>query len=402
MRITFYSNAPFTPTGYGTQTRMTVERMTAAGHDVAVAANWGLSGTILDINGVKVMPTGDDLYSNDIIVAHHMAWTKNRGWLITLYDVWPFSPEEMANAKHVASWVPIDHLPATVATVQYFRKSGAMPIAMSRFGQRMLQNADIDARYVPHGIDLAVFQPTPTMESSEPARGFLKVPDDAFLVVMNGKNKTERKAYGQAFQALGAFMRQRRDVFLYVHADQAPSSGGIDLLMLATACGMDLERIRWADRYAMKIGAISDLDLAAIYTAGDVFLLASKGEGFGIPVIEAMACGSPAIVSNFSAQPELVGDTGFLVEGQFEWDAGQGAWWFDPSVVDMIRCLEAAYARRGAQEARSAALTKAAEYDVDRVFAEHWTPLLAEMEEALVEKPIPLNRAQRRQARRAG
>jgi glycosyltransferase involved in cell wall biosynthesis len=397
VRITFYSNAPFTPTGYGNQTRLTVARMAAAGHDVAVAANWGLSGTILEIDGIKIMPTGEDIYSNDIVVAHHMAWTKNKGWLITLYDVWPFSPEEMANAKHLASWVPVDHLPATVATVDYFRKSGAMPIAMSKFGQKMLQNAGFDARYVPHGIDLDVFKPTEVMESGgELARDFLKIPADAFLVTMNGKNKSERKAYGQAFQALGAFMRKRKDVYLYVHADQAKGGGGIDLLLLATACGMDLERVRWADRYGMKIGAITETDLAAIYTASDVFLLASKGEGFGIPVIESMACGTPAIVSDFSAQPELVEDTGYLVAGQFEWDAGQGAWWFDPSVVDMIRALEDSYAFRGIPEVGLHAIAKAAEYEVNRVFAESWMPILAEMEEALIERPIPLNRQQRR------
>jgi glycosyltransferase involved in cell wall biosynthesis len=54
----------------------------------------------------------------------------------------------------------------------------------------------------------------------------------------------------------------------------------------------------------------------------DVMLATSYGEGFGIPTIEALACGTPVIVSEFAASTELLGDV-WLVDGQQLCDAPQ-------------------------------------------------------------------------------
>ena len=55
-------------------------------------------------------------------------------------------------------------------------------------------------------------------------------------------------------------------------------------------------------------------DLPAIYNAASMLVLPSHYEGFGLPALEAMACGTPAIVANRSSLPEVVGDTGLLVD----------------------------------------------------------------------------------------
>ena len=53
--------------------------------------------------------------------------------------------------------------------------------------------------------------------------------------------------------------------------------------------------------------------LRALYAAATLFVLPSLYEGFGLPVLEAMACGTPVIASNASSLPEVVGDAGLLV-----------------------------------------------------------------------------------------
>jgi glycosyltransferase involved in cell wall biosynthesis len=60
-------------------------------------------------------------------------------------------------------------------------------------------------------------------------------------------------------------------------------------------------------------GFVDDRDLAAIYSDALGFIFPSLYEGFGLPVLEAMQCGCPAISSNTSSLPEVVGAAGFLV-----------------------------------------------------------------------------------------
>jgi glycosyltransferase involved in cell wall biosynthesis len=62
------------------------------------------------------------------------------------------------------------------------------------------------------------------------------------------------------------------------------------------------------------LGRVPDADLAALYGGAAAFVYPSLYEGFGLPVLEAMACGTPVIASNRAGVPEAVGDAGLLVE----------------------------------------------------------------------------------------
>jgi alpha-1,3-rhamnosyl/mannosyltransferase len=61
-------------------------------------------------------------------------------------------------------------------------------------------------------------------------------------------------------------------------------------------------------------GYVPDDDLAALYSGADVFVFPSIHEGFGLPVIEAMACGAPVICSDRSALPEITDGAAILVD----------------------------------------------------------------------------------------
>jgi glycosyltransferase involved in cell wall biosynthesis len=63
-------------------------------------------------------------------------------------------------------------------------------------------------------------------------------------------------------------------------------------------------------------GYIADEDLAALYSGALVFVYPSFYEGFGLPPLEAMQCGTPVITSNTSSLPEVVGDAGIMVDPQ--------------------------------------------------------------------------------------
>ena len=60
-------------------------------------------------------------------------------------------------------------------------------------------------------------------------------------------------------------------------------------------------------------GFVPDDDLPALYNLADLFAFPSHYEGFGLPLLEAMACGTPALASDTSSLPEIAGDAAFLV-----------------------------------------------------------------------------------------
>ena len=61
-------------------------------------------------------------------------------------------------------------------------------------------------------------------------------------------------------------------------------------------------------------GFIDDNDLPALYSGALCFVYLSRYEGFGLPPLEAMACGVPVITSNNSSLPEVVGDAGLMFD----------------------------------------------------------------------------------------
>lgn len=69
-----------------------------------------------------------------------------------------------------------------------------------------------------------------------------------------------------------------------------------------------------AGRGVRTLGFVPDDDMPCIYAASEAFVLPSLGEGFGMPVIEAMACGAPVIVSRATCLPEVAGDAAVLFD----------------------------------------------------------------------------------------
>lgn len=93
--------------------------------------------------------------------------------------------------------------------------------------------------------------------------------------------------------------------WLYDEIYQAPKKFGIE------------DKVRFLD-------FVEEDELAILYKEASLFCLPSLYEGFGLPVLEAMAAGTPALVSNTSSLPEVVGDAGLLVDPQNSDDIAQG------------------------------------------------------------------------------
>lgn len=103
-------------------------------------------------------------------------------------------------------------------------------------------------------------------------------------------------------------------------------------------------------------GYASDEDLPALYRSAVALVYPSLFEGFGLPPLEAMACGTPVITSNSSSLPEVVGNAALLVNPYDEADLAQAIWKLANDVT-----LRAQLRQAGIQQARQFTWPAAAE-----------------------------------------
>jgi glycosyltransferase involved in cell wall biosynthesis len=99
---------------------------------------------------------------------------------------------------------------------------------------------------------------------------------------------------------------------------------GVRLVLGGVALGLDskffpdprklAKRIGLPDDAIQFLGWVREEDKALLYASAQLFLFPSLYEGFGLPPLEAMACGTPVISSNAASLPEIVGDAALLVE----------------------------------------------------------------------------------------
>lgn len=399
MKVLWSSNAPWVPSGYGQQTKTFVHRIRDMGHDIALLAFFGLMGDRFEWEGIHVYPGGQSPWANDVLVPFaldHFDRDPNAGYIITLQDVWTFSSEAMTD-MHVASWVPVDHDPCPPGVAGFFVRTGAVPIAMSRFGQYALEYQNLESLYVPHGIETDIFAPKPKAER-EAIREQFNIPNDAFVVGMvaaNAGNTPPRKSFPEVFQAFAQFKQRRSSALLFLHT-RTRVHGGLDLPYLASNFGIE-DDIIWVDQSSLALGKIAPQDMAIVYSVFDVLVNPSYGEGFGIPIVEAQACGVPVIVANNTAMPELVDGGGWIVPCTPFWDEHQRSFFGRPEIAEIEAALEKAYHASG--KVREAARAKALEYDASHVAETYWKPALERLEGMLAERqvdPIDLGKLRER------
>jgi len=185
-----------------------------------------------------------------------------------------------------------------------------------------------------------------------------------------------RKAFSENLVAFSIFLKSHPDAKLYLHTDPLGSAGGWNLLTLCEAVGIPDSAVRFPNLVDYKYG-IEPKVLAAFMTTMDVLLAPSYGEGFGVPQMEAQACGTRVIGSGWAASPELLSDDSLLVTGQLTWDSGQNAWWMIPNVPSIVEALEVAYQKPRGLSKESIDFAK--DFDVDVVWDKYWIPALKKL-----------------------
>lgn len=167
---------------------------------------------------------------------------------------------------------------------------------------------------IPHGVDSNVFHPISDKEKLE-IRKKHSIPEDCVIYLLVARNQY-RKNIPEIFKAWEKFKADGKHskAMFWPHM-LFKDSFGYDLNEFTSICGVrsSLIFMESVAHARSNLDMISDIELNVLYNISDVVMLIS-GEGFGLPIIEAMACGKPLIVLDHSACGELVQNVGEAVK----------------------------------------------------------------------------------------
>lgn len=380
LSISWFSNAPWYNTGYGNQTRLFVPRLKRAGYDVAITSFAGLEGSVLNwMDGIQVYPRGYHLYGQDMLAA--CAIHQQTDVTISLMDAWVCEPDMFPDIRWVP-WFPIDSHPVTRINSDKVARAYDR-LVFSKHGCKMMDDAGLDYSYIPHGVDTNVFKPM----DREEARKLTRIPEftaDRFIVGMVAANKgfPSRKAFSENIAAFKVLHDRHPDALLYIHTSDGAHMEGQNLPEYIKFIGLELGKdVILSDQFAYVLGYPEPI-MNAFYNAFDVHLLVSKGEGFGIPILEAQACGCPVIVGDWTSMPELCFSGWKVAKEDAEPEYTQyGAYWYVGHPEAIASKLEAAYHKKGDQRMRDKAREGAMAYDADLIVEKYWIPYLEKLTE---------------------
>ena len=230
--------------------------------------------------------------------AHELLWSPaNTGpvavenQVVTLHDVSPLDHPEWFRGAFASLYRRL--LP------QLTRRARRIVTSSSFSRDRIVEACGVPAEriaVVVPGVDAARFRP-PSGAAANEARARHGLPERYLLAV---GSRDQRKNVAVLVTAWRRLRARDPGLGLVLVGDASPTAR-------AEAAG-------WDDGGIRRLGRIPDADLPALYGAAAVFVYPSLYEGFGLPVLEAMACGTPVVASRRTAVPEAVGDAGELFE----------------------------------------------------------------------------------------
>lgn len=393
MRILWAAPPPSVPTAYAMQSAMFAPRLAAMGHTVVYSQFAGSP-----IGGME--RRGDDLYQvareweglplignfripargdkpaigKDYQLPRPMDIRaafggKEPDLIIALKDAWALDVPSF-QSRRSAVWLNFDTEPMGHMDRAWFDASGAQCLPVSRWGLSQCRKAGYgDAVYIPHGIELGQWS-RPVHKDTAKAK--LGLDPRLFVAGMNAANigVPPRKAFGEQFAGFAMFHAKHPRSVLLVNT-MPENEEGINLRHIVRALGIE---------DAVKFPMLpQDHDaMLSWYQCLDVLMQATYGEGFGVPVLEAHACGVPVIASRCTALTEkITPGTGWLVDGCQWWHPNERAWWLVPDWRQVGKALERAAAT---QPQPQLCVQAAADYDADLVAATYWKPYLDGLE----------------------
>jgi len=247
----------------------------------------------------KTLPKdGYDLWH---ITNQTLSFIPRKDFLLTVYDLIELLDPQEKFGKYVAKF-----LYKGISKARHI-------ICTSEYTKKMLQATykiiDEKITIIPLGVGDS-FSFNPDAKNSVGYHEFLRqyeIPTDAKIILYVGSDHPRKNLNGLA-EIFSEVLKSVPNCFLIKVGDPGVKVGREQFLKK-----LDELRVR---KFVKFTGAISDEKLQLVYSLADVFVFPSFHEGFGVPPLEAMACGCPVVCSNATSLPEVVGDAGILLDPQ--------------------------------------------------------------------------------------
>lgn len=220
--------------------------------------------------------------------------------VVTVHDILPFMLRDDASLCTYRS--PADRWMDRLAMAGLRRAD--LLVAISEFTKGCIEQylgiPPTRIQVIYQGVDLDRYKPS---QVSATDRVRLGIEAHARLLLYVGTDDP-RKGLVTLLRAFRRIRETREDVHLVKVGGPAPTDQRERLLKLAAdLCVLP---------YVHFLNDVDENALRLIYSAADVYVQPSLYEGFGLPVLEAMACGTPVVASSVGPLPEVIGDTGYL------------------------------------------------------------------------------------------
>lgn len=203
-------------------------------------------------------------------------------------------------------------------------------VAMAKFGQEQVKEVHgLDTLFIPHAVDVNNFYP---LKSEEKQILKTKYGLQGKFVVGTVARNQGRKMLDRTIKTMAELAKHEPDIVLFMHTDPDDLAQVSDLRQLIRRYNLENRIIFSGMKY---FNGVEYKEMNNIYNVMDVFLLTTSGEGFGVPIIEAMSCGIPTIVTDYTTTKELVIDNGQCGEAARLSDELTGSWNVERGIMDI-------------------------------------------------------------------
>jgi len=229
--------------------------------------------------------------------------------IITLVDNWmpQFSwiPKSITKDKTWVCHTIVNTIPVPPKLATIYREADVL-VAPSKFSEKQLFDYGLrNVVRIPHGVNLDTFKPFPEKKSELKKKAGYK---GKFVFLYVGTNKGFQKGITELLYAFKLFLfNSKANAILHLHCNPT-ASDGINLELMAQRLGI-ADKVFYTEGFNRDAG-FNEKQMAELYNMADVFVTASRGESFCLPVLEAMSCGIPVVATDCTALTELVQESG--------------------------------------------------------------------------------------------